>query len=780
MLSLVLAASIAKPDLFPSSLSEVPFTEVTINDSFWAPRQATNRTRSIPHTLAMCASTPRLHNFELAAQKSRAGFSGLIFDDSDVYKSLEAACYALAARSDGKLEAQVDAVIAKIAAAQRPDGYLDTYYEINAPEKRFTRLNSDHELYCAGHLFEAAVAHYRATGKRSLLDVATKYADLLVKTFGDGSGKRMGYPGHPEAELALVKLYRVTGKREYFDLAKFFVDNRGSRFFAVERGEPKDKFDGTYWLDDVPIREHKEIKGHAVRAAYLMSGAADVATETKDPTLKTMLDRVWRNTVTRRMFVTGGIGPSGSNEGFTVDYDLPNLSAYQETCASVAMALWNHRMGLMEANAKYWDDVERALYNGFLAGVSLEGTHFFYVNPLASNGNHHRQEWFSCACCPPNVTRTLASLGSYVYAKSDDSLCVNLFVGGTVKTKVGGKDARLDVTTNYPWDGKIALSPSSAKPFRLKVRMPGWARSAVVTHNGKTLVPEREDGYLVLGSHWRSGDKFSVEFPMAVQWIQANPLVKDDAQRIALQRGPIVYCLEGVDNQFDFSQFFVPLGRQLTPVRSDKLGGIVELHGKGSIARQTDWRRKLYSAFEEPKDTGFTAIPYYAWDNREAGPMEVWLRTSPPHEPAIGLESSATVGLSFVSNICTPQAINDGLPVQASNKHPGQLCHFWPHKGSDEWVQYTFRQEEPVCAVEVYWFDDTGFGECRPPAAWHIEALQGGEWKAVDAKGYGVALDKWNRVEFPTVTTRALRLCMKLQDGWSVGIHEWRLVQPDD
>lgn len=782
MIAFALAATCAIQKSPIVNLTPIPFTEVTIDDRFWSPRQRTNREVSIPHTFDQCEKTGRLANFDLAAKGARTGFKGLIFDDSDVYKSLEAAAYALAEKRDPVLEKRVDEMIARVAAAQRPDGYLNTWYEINAPDKVFTNLADNHELYCAGHLFEAAVAHFQATGKKTLLNVATKYADLLCRTFGDEPGQRMGYCGHPESELALMKLWRATGEQRYFDLAAFFLNRRGSRFFADERKVPKAQFDGTYWLDDVPLRDHREIKGHAVRAAYLFSGAADLAAATRDEALRTALDRVWRNTVFRRVFVTGGIGPSGSNEGFTVDYDLPTYSAYQETCASVAMILWNHRMGLMEGDAKYWDWVERALYNGFLAGVSLEGTHFFYVNPLASRGNHARSEWFGCACCPPNVTRLLASLGSYLYAKSGDTLYVNLFVAGKLKTKLGDDAIELTVETDYPWDGKVVLRPRSAsgKPFPLRVRVPEWSGEPKLTQGVRSVQTAIDGGYLVVPADWRAGEALMIEFPMRVQRVIAHPAAKDLSQRAAIQRGPLVYCLETNDNpNVDLSRVILPADAVIKPERSPDLGGIVKLIGNGFLAEPVDWRRRLYADSDEGQPVALTAIPYYAWDNRGNAAMVTWLPTARLPESPGGLERSAKVSLSFTSGICTPTAINDGRPIEGSNKHPGDLCHFWPHKGTEEWVEYAWAKPVTIDGVEVYWFDDTGFGECRPPTAWWIEAKIGTEWKRVEGS-YGLGLNTWNRVKFPALTTSSLRLKLKLQSEWSVGIHEWKILEPDE
>ncbi len=761
---------------------EVPFTEVKIEDSFWAPRRAANRKVSIPHVLQMCRDTPRIRNLQRAGSGATSGFAGLVFDDSDVYKALESAAYALAEKHEPSLDKQVDELIAIIAKAQRPNGYLNSYYQLHPELVPFSNLADNHELYCAGHLFEAAVAHYRATGKKTLLNVATRFADLLVATFGPE--KRMGYPGHPEIELALMKLWRATGNSRYYDLVRFFIENRGTGFFAQERRANPTTFDGTYWLDDCRIRDHHEIKGHAVRAAYLFSGVADYAAVVADPGLDKMLERVWRNAVEKRTFVTGGIGPSASNEGFTTDYDLPNLSAYQETCASIAMALWNHRMGLLNGNAKYWDHVERALYNGMLAGISLKGDTFFYVNPLASQGNHHRTPWFGCACCPPNVTRTLASLGQYLYAKSGNRLYVNLFVAGSVKTELDGKPLQLDVSSRFPWEGAVAFRPklTAARKFAICLRVPSWAGKAARASLGGKPVGAMQNGYLVVDRTWNPGDTLRFDLPMQAQRIVAHPGVKDDAGLAALQRGPLVYCLEQQDQKAPISDLYLPvdapLGAKFEPAL---LGGITVLEGTARIAQTPSWRRTLYQPLPAPKPAAIRAIPYYAWDNRKPGAMEVWLPVAPKAATVGGLESEAKVTASYLAGISTQNAIRDGKSIEASNKHPGQLFHFWPHKGTSEWVQYTWTQPQSVSGVKVYWFDDTGFGECRPPASWEVQALVNGAWKPVSATTpYATDLNKFVEVKFAPVKTKALRLVMKLQDKWAVGIHEWQVVEADE
>jgi len=610
-------------------LKAVPFTQVKIRDAFWAPRRETNRKVSILHSLAMLERAGNIRNFELAAAGAREGYSGPVFMDSDLYKALEAASYVLATDPDPALDRRLDEIITTIAAAQSQDGYLNTCYQVCEPDRRWTNLRDNHELYCAGHLFEAAVAHYQATGKKTLLNVATRYADYIDSVFGEGPGKRMGYCGHPEIELALIKLGRVTGQRRYFDLARFFIESRGQKFFAREHNVPLDQYDGAYCQDDVPIREHRAIQGHAVRAGYLFAGVVDVASETQDEGLLTMIDRVWRNATQKRMYVTGGIGPSAHNEGFTQDYDLPNLTAYQETCASIAMMLWNHRLALLYGDSCYADLVELALYNGILAGVSLDGTKFFYVNPLASMGNHHRSEWFGCACCPPNVTRTLASLGGYAYAISENAIWVNLYIQGSASVSLGTQKIGLEVATDYPWDGlvKIAPQPESPTRFELRLRIPGWCAGASVRVNGRRVAnPAMERGYLVLSRTWHTGDLVELSLPMPVRRIEANPLVKENVGHLAIQRGPLVYCLEACDQSVPVCRIALPLQAELRPEkREGLLGGVVVLKGTGEVSAGSDWTETLYRTAIPPRQVPVVAVPYYAWDNRKAGAMRVWI-----------------------------------------------------------------------------------------------------------------------------------------------------------
>jgi hypothetical protein len=765
-------------------LRPVPFKDVKIEDSFWAPRRETNRVASIPFSLQQLEEAGNLENMRLAARGATNGFRGPVFMDSDLYKALEAASYSLATHPDPALDKQLDDIISLLAAAQQPDGYLDSHFIVKEPGKRWTNLRDWHELYCAGHMFEGAVAHYQATGKKNFLNVATRYADYIDSVFGPPP-KRLGYPGHPEIELALIKLWRATGNQRYFELARFFVENRGRKFFATEHHTPLDKYDGSYWQDDVPIFDHQNIKGHAVRAAYLMSGVTDVATQTGDERLLKMLDRVWRNTTERNEYITGGIGPSAHNEGFTVDYDLPNLTAYQETCATVALAQWAHRLALLYGDARYGDVVERALYNGVLSGVSQDGTKFFYVNPLESAGNHHRSPWFGCACCPPNVTRTLAALGGYAYAASADSLYVNLYIQGSAQAKVGDDAVALKVTTEYPWDGKVALelTPASPAKFALRLRVPGWCRNASVAVNRQEIkATVAEQGYLVLDREWKPGDRVELDLPMPIERVAANPQVKADQGLLAIQRGPIVYCVEQCDQAAPIAALWLPREAELKATREPRLlGGVVTITGEVRAASEQQWRRNLYQSAAPASRVALKAIPYYAWDNREPGAMRVWLPVSPPEMPVRGLEAQAKVSVSFANDNCQPQGINDGIEPKSSGEQPTALCHWWPHKGTGEWAQYTWKTPVQVSGAKVYWFDDTGRGECRLPASWRIEYLDGGDWKAVAATdAYPVAKDKWCAVRFAPVKTSALRLAVQLPSNFAAGVHEWKVEEGDE
>lgn len=753
-------------------LTAVPFTDVTVEDGFWAPRLETARQKTLPANFKWCEDTGRISNFAKAGGLAEGKFEGIYFNDSDVYKVIEGASYMLHAAPDPELDAYLDALIAKIAAAQQPDGYLNTYFTLVAPDKRWSDLPAKHELYCAGHLFEAAVAHYRATGKRSLLDVACRLADYIGTVFGPG--KKYGVPGHEEIELALVKMYQATGERRYLELAEFFVDQRGNH--------ENRKGYGDYCQDHIPIREQNEIAGHAVRAMYLYSGVADVARLNGDKALVNMMGRIWNDVVHRKMYVTGGIGPSAKNEGFTVAYDLPNDSAYAETCASIGMALWNHRLNLLHADASYADVVERVAYNGLLSGIGLDGEHFFYVNPLASRGSHHRQTWFGCACCPTNLVRWLPSLPGYVYAEGAGGIYVNLYTAGVGNITYKGRAVTVRQETNYPWEGNVKMTVSLSKPreFALNLRIPGWCNAYRIKVCGDRVNPECVKGYARIERKWSDGDEVELDLAMPVRRVRANPLVEADRGRVALQRGPIVYCLEGVDNGGRVRSLALPPDSPVTAEhRPGLLGGVTVLTGRALARTPEDWNGALYKTGVGYEEVEFTAVPYCVWDNREPGPMVVWLPEALglaeiPPTPTVANQSLASS--THVEGEIS--ALSDGIEPANSNDQSIPRFTWWDHKGSTEWVQYEFSEPSEVSAVEVYWFDDTGVGQCRVPAEWKVLWNDGSGWKPVDVKGgCGVAPDRFNRAEFKPVAAHGLRLVVKLQEGFSGGILEWKVMK---
>lgn len=759
------------------NMTPVPFNQVKITDTFWAPRQKTNREVTLRHSLDMLRKAGNFKNFELAAEGSRTGYSGPVYMDSDVYKSLEAVAYSLTVTADPALEAELDKWIDVIRRAQRPDGYLDTHYEVNEPDRTFTNLRDNHELYCAGHLFEAAVAHFRATGKRTFLDVAVKLADHIDATFGPG--KRAGYPGHPEIELGLVKLADATGQRKYFDLAKFFIETRGSHFFATEHKTPAKDYDGTYWQDRVPIKDLEVMEGHAVRCGYLLAGATDIVARSREPEIEAALRRVWRNTTRRRQYVTGGIGPSASNEGFTEDFDLPNETAYQETCASVAMALWSFRMGLLYGDSHYLDNMESSLYNGMLAGYSWDGTKFFYVNPLASKGGHHRTEWFSCACCPPNASRMVASIGGYAYATTPQAFVVNLYVAGSVKAKVGSDEVAFRVATNYPWDGKVVVTADKPTDKEVWLRIPVW--SSAPTVDGKKVMPGK-DGYVKVQRRLNAGDSVSLDLHMAARQIEADPRVKQNTGRLAIARGPLVYCLEKADNKEGLDGVAVPAGAKFESTWDDSLvGGVVALTTQGVVRRGETWPGGLYADFARPTPVKVRAVPYYAWDHRSAGEMEVWVPTQPAPPVVGGPERAATVAMSFVNWNCQPEGVRDGREPKSSADKGALTAHWWNHEGTREWVSYTWDKPQAVKGCQVYWFDDTGAGVCRLPESWHVEALQDGRWVPVKTtQNYLTSKDSWNTVHFLPVSTTGLRLVVQMKKGYAAGVLQWRVEPVED
>jgi len=625
-------------------LRPLEVADVTLAEGFWGRRQRTNRRATIPHVhemLKRSGAIPALRMNWRPGQKHKPH----PFFDSDLAKWLEGACYALATGPDADLARKVNGVVALLAGAQRPDGYLNTYISQVAPDRRWTNLRDLHELYCAGHLIEAGVAHHQATGATSLLNVVRRYADLIADTFGPGPGRRRGYPGHEEIELALIRLYRATGERRYLSLAGYFVDARGRRphFFDAEaraRGEdPAAVRRGReYWQAHLPVRQQDRPVGHAVRGLYLYSAMADLAGETGDAELLAACRRIWEVLVGRQMYVTGGVGPARDNEGFTADYDLPDDTAYAETCAGIALALWARRMANLTADGRYADVMERALYNGVLSGVSLDGERFFYDNPLAVHparhdswhGAPHRQEWFGCACCPTNVVRMIASVGALAYAARDDILCIHLYAAGEARAEIAGVGVLVRQETEYPWDGRVAITVQPDRPvtFDLLLRVPGWCRGHRIAVNGRAVAGRPVRGYARLRRRWQDGDVVDLTFEMPVERIAAHPKVSHNVGRVALQRGPIVYCVEQADHAADVHSILLPHRARLTPRFEPRLlGGAVILRGSALAVPAAGWKGRLYrpDPAATPKRTALRAIPYCLWANRTPGPMTVWI-----------------------------------------------------------------------------------------------------------------------------------------------------------
>ena len=583
-------------------IEQIDFSHVKINDNFWSPRLSKHVSATLPVCIDQIENqTGRIRNFENAA-KGEGEHSGIFFDDSDVYKALEGMAYSLINNPDPELEKKADEWIDKFAAAQQPDGYINTFYTLTGLDKRWTNMDK-HEMYCAGHMIEAGVAYYQATGKRKLLDVCIRMTDHMMSQFGPG--KRHWVPGHEEIELALVKLYQTTQEQKYLDFAYWLLEERGHGHGTM--GD-EGKWNPVYYQDIVPVRQLTDISGHAVRCMYLYCGMADVAALKNDTGYIAAMDRLWDDVVHRNMYITGGIGSSRDNEGFTEDYDLPNLDAYCETCASVGMVLWNQRMNQLTGDSKYIDVLERSLYNGALAGISLGGDRGFYVNPLESKGDHHRQEWYGCACCPSQLSRFLPSIGNYIYASSDDALWVNLYIGNTGQIRIGETDILLTQETDYPWDGSVKLTISTSQPLEkeIRLRIPDWCKTYDLSINGKRINVPKEKGYAVI-KDWKSQDVIALDMDMPVEIVAADPHVKENFDKRAIQRGPLVYCMEEIDNPVYFDQIQLsPSTTFQTAFASDILNGIKTIKTNG----------RAQSA---------TFIPYYAWDNRKAGKMRVWI-----------------------------------------------------------------------------------------------------------------------------------------------------------
>lgn len=633
------------------TLTPIPFTRLAFKDAFWTHRIQVNRESTLPTIYKQLQQTGRLKAWDGTWKKGDPR-PPHVFWDSDTAKWMEGAAYSLASHPDKKLERTLDKMIDQLGKLQRRDGYLNSHYVQVEMHNRWSNLRDKHELYCAGHLIEAAVAYFEVTGKRKFLDIMCRYADHIDATFGPEPGKQRGYCGHQEIELALVRLYQLTNETRYLKLAQYFIEERGrgkapwdpkvvgrgryAHYYdleARERGEEPPAFWAKtyeYLQAHAPVREQTEVVGHAVRAVYMYSGMADLdrlGANNGDPFLPA-LEQLWTHVTSKRMYVTGGIGPSASNEGFTSDYDLPDETAYAETCAGIGLIYWAHRMLHLTGDAKYTDVLERALYNNVLAGVAADGTLFNYVNPLASRGAHHRKTFFDCACCPPNVVRLVASVGNYFYSTSDDGVWAHLYAQSDVSIDTFG--LTIEQRTGYPWDGEIALKLALKAPvvFTLRLRIPEWCDNSFVRINGGAVAAEEatfEKGYVHIRREWRSGDVVTLNLDMPAQLVSANPAVPQTLGRAALQRGPLIYCLEQVDNGDQLDQVLITRDADWRPGKLPTGG--VSLRTTALRASGAGWDEQLYrSAQPEYKKAVITAVPYCDWDNRGQGEMRVWLR----------------------------------------------------------------------------------------------------------------------------------------------------------
>lgn len=611
-------------------LHALPLTAVEIRDGFWKDKQATNRAASLPHGFAMLEDSGALNNLRIAAGLMTGTHRGMRFQDSDVYKWLEAASYELAREENPALRQQVDAAIDLLAAAQQENGYLNSYYQIKfKPEDRWTRVDHDHELYCAGHLFEAAVAHHRATGSRRLLDIACRFADHIDSVFG--KGKREEAPGHEEVELALIELYRETGERRYLDLATFFLNERGKN---TMKGWAY--YSPSYYQDRVPVRDNDRVEGHAVRALYLTSGMADLYLETGEQALLESMLRQWHDFTAHKMYLTGGAGARHFDEAFGEPYELPDDSGYCETCAAIASIMWNWRMLRITGQARYAALIERTLYNGFLSGVSLDGKSFYYVNPLFVRESHARQPWYECACCPPNVMRLIASINRYLVTVSAREVQVHQYASACFEAQVPeAGSVRLSMETDYPWDGlvRIGVDEAGSGNWTLRLRIPDWCGAAQAQVNGRPAEAGLDEGYLLLARRWQAGDTITLELPMTPRLVRAHPYISSTRGALALERGPLVYCLEGEDQPAPVDLLSVQIDPHTTfqvRRRDDLLGGTVMISGHGYLPDMTAWADRLYlphtqanSLTRSPIELHF--IPYHQWANRKPGPMRVWV-----------------------------------------------------------------------------------------------------------------------------------------------------------
>lgn len=755
--------------------------QVKLSEGFWHTRLQTNHKVTLPYCFQKCEETDRIENF-ISAGKVNAGEEGafrhvgLCFNDSDVTKVIEGAAYVIAANPDPELEVYVNKIIGHIAKAQEPDGYLYTIRTVmdskNLPSggrERWTDIAMGHELYNLGHMYEAGAAWYEATGNRNLLDICIKSADFICTVFGPQG--RHEPPGHQEIEVGLAKLYRVTGDKKYLDMAKFFLDRRG-------RKENRPRLYGEYSQDHKPVLEQEEAVGHSVRAMYMLMGMADVAALAGDQSYIVASHRLWDNVVGKKLYITGGVGAAGGHEGFGGKYELPNPSAYCETCAAIANAFWNWRLFLMTGDSKYADMVDLIIHNGFLSGISMEGNTFFYPNPLESFRGGRRSPWFDCSCCPSNIVRFVSQIPGMAYAVGNENgrtvVYVNLFLSGTATLDVAGRKVEIAQKTNYPWDGKVefAVNVEGNTDFDIHIRKPGWLEAPVPSdlywYAGMPKF-SRSLGYDKRTI--KNSTSFSLDFPMTPRRVLADENVIENRGKVSVMRGPIVFCLEAVDQ---------PDGKVLSKMLPDDatltaefqaniLGGVYQIRAEGrEVVRGNDEKSVVGS------NSPLTFIPYYAWAHRTGGEMTVWLARTPEAakpqpRPTIAFRSRVTT-----SRGAAPQ-INDQLLPRHSNDKGTPYWHTWPEHGKPFWVQYDFAEPAEVKSVSVYWLDETSSNQaCKVPKSWKLLAKMDGEWKEVESPSeYGTKLDQMNTTTFKPVKAEGLRIEAVPQDNWCGGLFEW-------
>ena len=631
-----------------SQYTPLRFVNVRLEGDFWKERLETVLATTIPSQHKKLSEYGYLSSLKLPQPppplrfpRHANGFTVQVFWDSDIGKWIEAASYALSHRRDAAIEAQIEAIVDDFEKAQAPDGYLNCWYLDREPKNRWTNLRDNHELYNAGHMLEGAIAYFETTGRRRWLDIMERYVDLIGRTFGPGPDQRHGYCGHPEIELALMKLYRLTGNKKHLDLAAYFINERGQHpphYFDVEKAERERRglFEQRYVYPNYeysqshrPVREQDKVVGHAVRAMYLYSGMADLAFETGDPALKQTLETLWTDVMATKMYVTAGLGPSAHNEGFTFDYDLPNQTAYAETCASVALIFWAQRMLHLDLDGKYADILELALFNGALSGLSRDGEHYFYANPLESNGSAERWAWHTCPCCTMNVSRLVSSVGGYFLSTAADGIAFHLYGGISSEVSVGEVRVGVRETSTYPWHGDVAIAidPETPSAFDVKLRIPGWCEAWSLKVNGATVTAAVLNGYATLNRTWRRGDKLELKLEMPAERLYAHPAVITDAGRVALKRGPLVYCIEETDNPGGIVQR-LKIGRDAqleAKPRPDLFSGIVTLSASGTAISDDSWTSLYRTSRSREEPAVLTAVPYYLWANRGKGSMVVWV-----------------------------------------------------------------------------------------------------------------------------------------------------------